>query len=706
MPIFKHPFKGKANLLGAISRLYAGSKTSAGGVAQSLIFDYTTRLYQRNTTLNGQTRGGTSVFDLLTTRGNSTETAIVNTTVAGSEIQFTKTAGGAPLAFISPRFAAPYTVTGFDIANWFSESMVLVNAGARYRFYRWRAGVETEFTGSPSDSGVEFTTTNALYKWAASVTALEFIEDDRLLVVPYAVNVGVMAMGTATLYFNGVVPELSASVADSRTTGTEVKDLDTYAFVDWVRFYLGSLERKAIGGSTISNQSNVGAPNAPSLDSDGLFTFAWTGGTPTSTQAGDAGQGYFVEINTTGQGRSLTLPAGVDLRVGKFFTNHYQCGASVRFTLSDGSAAPVTVPLSTSGGNQEEDNEITFSYRAASEGQTLLAEIIETSGSGFRVVSIRAAGWAFSAVNNSGESYINVYPAINFKAEPLGSTFNVAIDDSVATSDAFTAVVARAATIADTAASNEEITAVKVAVAAIDDTMATSDSLTATAIKVAAIVDSATSTDDITNVVIRIADIQESAASTDAMSASNGGAIFSVSIDDSLSTSDDMSEVASFAVTITDTSAATDTITETTLLNASIVDSTASTDAMTAVAIFVKSIADSLSASETVSSTVAFSEAIVESVATSDDASATKIAVSVIGDSIVVSEIVAGVKVTSSSIADALATSDAMTAQIFVALFLLAATGRIAYAKNPKRTVYAESKRVVVAAKNIKKVNL
>ncbi|MES2635839.1 MAG: hypothetical protein V4605_00840, partial [Pseudomonadota bacterium] len=184
-----------------------------------LFFRGNTQLFLRNTTANGLSRGGTALFDLLTTQGNSPDTAVVNTTIAGTEIQFTKTAGGTPVAFITPRFGAAYTITGIDIANWFLESMVLVNVGARYRFYRYRAGVETEFTGSPSDDGVEFTTIAELYTWAASITALDFLEDDRLLIVPYVVNVGVMAMGTATLRFNGGIGGTPAATSISENTG-------------------------------------------------------------------------------------------------------------------------------------------------------------------------------------------------------------------------------------------------------------------------------------------------------------------------------------------------------------------------------------------------------------------------------------------------------------------------------------------------------
>lgn len=253
------------------------------------------RLYLRNSVLNGQTRGGTALFDLLTVAGSSTDTAVVNTTIAGTEIQFTKTAGGSPVAFISPRFDANYTVTGADLAAWFAESSALVNAGARVRLYRWRAGAETEFTGSPADDGVEFTTTAALNTWLSSLTALDFLTDDRLLLVPYVVNVGAMTMGTATLYFNGAVgaggsPTYALVQTASGTAGAGVATVTltsapTVGNIMFAQYFSRAVTQTPPAGWTLAvNQNNpIEADNVSIyyriVQSGDGTTYVWGNGT-------------------------------------------------------------------------------------------------------------------------------------------------------------------------------------------------------------------------------------------------------------------------------------------------------------------------------------------------------------------------------------------------------------------------------------------
>lgn len=163
-------------------------------------FTAATKLYLRNTQANNI---GATYYDLLTTAGASADTGVVNAEAAGTEIQWTKTAGGSLMNFISPRLAAGVTLTSADLSIWAKEDALTVNAGARARvFKRASGGTETELGGGPFDDGVEFTTTDTEYTWTANFTDTAFVEDDRILLKLYITNVGIMVAGTATLTFN------------------------------------------------------------------------------------------------------------------------------------------------------------------------------------------------------------------------------------------------------------------------------------------------------------------------------------------------------------------------------------------------------------------------------------------------------------------------------------------------------------------------
>ena len=181
-----------------------------------------TKLYLRNTQLNNI---GATYYDLLLTAGSSADTAVVDATVAGTEIQFTKTAGGSLVNFITPPLALAYTLTTTDISSWFKESTDLVNVGARARFFKYSSGSESELTGGPFDDGVEFTTSDAEYTWTANHGDTAFAVGDRLLLKLYITNVGVMALGTATLTFNaadGATGDSFIQISEALTFSAEV----------------------------------------------------------------------------------------------------------------------------------------------------------------------------------------------------------------------------------------------------------------------------------------------------------------------------------------------------------------------------------------------------------------------------------------------------------------------------------------------------
>lgn len=161
-----------------------------------------TKLFLRNTAASG-----IGVFqDMLTTAGSASDTGVVNTTASGTEIQWTQTAGGTALEWISGRVpAGGFTLAGtMTFSIWAHESNMNANCGARARvFKRTAAGSESEIGGGPFDDGVEFGTAAAEMVWTGTPTSTAFAEDDRLIVRYYITNIGTMGGSfTCTLTYN------------------------------------------------------------------------------------------------------------------------------------------------------------------------------------------------------------------------------------------------------------------------------------------------------------------------------------------------------------------------------------------------------------------------------------------------------------------------------------------------------------------------
>lgn len=160
-----------------------------------------TKLFLRETT----SQPGAAYRAMLPTAGPALTTGIVTATASGTEIQWTKTAGGALLQWLSP----PAPVGGFTLAGlmtfnlWARESANTVNAGCRARVFKWAAGVETEVLGGPWSAGVEMSTGMLVRNWTGTPTSTAIAADERLVVKFYVTNIGTMAAGTATMDYNG-----------------------------------------------------------------------------------------------------------------------------------------------------------------------------------------------------------------------------------------------------------------------------------------------------------------------------------------------------------------------------------------------------------------------------------------------------------------------------------------------------------------------
>lgn len=173
-----------------------------------------TKLFLRNTTTNGITDTGDGVvYDMLPAAGAAVDTDTVTLTDGGTEIQWTQSAGGSTIAWISGRVpAGGFTLTTTDISVWLLESNMNDEAEGRFRVFKYSPGPTiTELGGGPFDDGAELGTAITEMTWIGNVTDTAFAENDRILVRLYATNFTTMTAGTADLKFNAA----NAATGDS-----------------------------------------------------------------------------------------------------------------------------------------------------------------------------------------------------------------------------------------------------------------------------------------------------------------------------------------------------------------------------------------------------------------------------------------------------------------------------------------------------------
>lgn len=156
--------------------------------------------------------------------GSGLATSVTTTgTVPSPPIQWTATAGGAALSWISPPLAGSVTISGtFTLNTWASESNNLCNCGQRVVVKRYTGGAEGA-TVIDSSRGTEMTNSVVNQNWTGTPSSTAFSAGDRIVVRWYLTNVGTMgANRTSTADYNG-----TANAADGETY---VQFTETFAF--------------------------------------------------------------------------------------------------------------------------------------------------------------------------------------------------------------------------------------------------------------------------------------------------------------------------------------------------------------------------------------------------------------------------------------------------------------------------------------------
>jgi hypothetical protein len=173
--------------------------------------------------------------------------------------------------------------------------------------------------------------------------------------------------------------------ASSATPGNVT--LSTEGTVDWAHwgYSSGTSFDDKNGVNQISNVTVVGSTPAAQYTNNSN-SYSWTGGYPTSSATNTT-----TGINVTGvnNGFMITVPADTTQRTLKVYTGVHKATGTVTAYLSDGSAADYTATIADSHGSTNQV--ITINYKAASAGQTLVFQIIDTAPGNGGNVTLQAA---------------------------------------------------------------------------------------------------------------------------------------------------------------------------------------------------------------------------------------------------------------------------------------------------------------------------
>ncbi len=203
-------------------------------------------------------------------------------------------------------------------------------------------------------------------------------------------------------------------------------NLTTEGSLDWMHFgrtSANTINRKSGITPLFTYTQLSAAPGKFGHNATLRPTHAWTDGAPQLVEAGDAGGIYFSSLNA---GYTLTAPADTQTRTLKLHLGGWNSNSEIAISLSDASAAPVTLNIS---GASVYHHLVTITYSAASAAQTLTVTHRQTSAGGN--VALQSATLAGSLVNQApnlispGNKSVTVLTELSFSlsaTDPDGPT--------------------------------------------------------------------------------------------------------------------------------------------------------------------------------------------------------------------------------------------------------------------------------------------
>jgi hypothetical protein len=194
-----------------------------------------------------------------------------------------------------------------------------------------------------------------------------------------AAATGDLALPPDLVTISGVLNGSIATTADGSTT-----DLSARGTSDWAHWGLStatSYDRKNLATALLSNFTNVGGTPMAQLGTYGVG-FSWSDGTPTGS-ASDSTTGVYTYGN--GAGFRISAPADTTTRTLNLYVGGQSSTANLVAHLSDGSAPDYTVSATLAAGDQNNQYErtVTLTYRAASAGQTIRVDWLQSGAGGF-----------------------------------------------------------------------------------------------------------------------------------------------------------------------------------------------------------------------------------------------------------------------------------------------------------------------------------
>jgi hypothetical protein len=332
-------------------------------------------LFGNSLTANVVTNGsGVAVAPALTAN-NQTGSYTVTASVAGvgTAASFSLTNTGAPIASVTATLGTPQSAT------------VNTNFGVALR-----ATVKDSSNNPVSGATVKFTAqgNGASALFGNSLTVNVVTDGNGVAVAPaltannqtgsYTVTASVAGVGTAanfSLTNNGstsvgsgggnVGGGGSAMLQGSVNNSAAPVNLTSEGNIDWIQWGENIPNRKASGGSQLSDYSIVGGGTVFNYTS-GPLSVTWNDGSPTAASNNNTNGVY---VTRSGSGFSFTVPADTTPRTLVIHAGGVFSGPVLTASLSDGSAPNYTDSPGYLGGTYIRNYKI--AYRANSDGQTL-----------------------------------------------------------------------------------------------------------------------------------------------------------------------------------------------------------------------------------------------------------------------------------------------------------------------------------------------
>lgn len=274
------------------------------------------------------------------------------------------------------------------------------------------AGLNFTDNGSGSGTVTWTPTSGQVGTWAVTFRARD--NSGAGLFSESTINIVVSAAGSA--FING-------STAYQATPGSV--NLTTEGIADWKhwgRNVVSDVNRKATGGSQISNLTMIGGAIAARFPGNAAkwTTHSWSDGTPQATGTGFPG-GIFTSTNNGGF--EFTAPAdNTTTRTLKVYLGNSSANSRVEVSLSDPGSPTYNQDIPQ--GSSADHYIVTLNYMGSSPTSTIRVRYIHTGGTA-NIVGIQAA--TLSTTSNNPPTLSNIGNQTVRVGNPL--TFNVTATD-------------------------------------------------------------------------------------------------------------------------------------------------------------------------------------------------------------------------------------------------------------------------------------